>query len=77
LESQLEKALIALEQLRREGMKSPEIIGALASQLERLKRGSELLAKGHSAQEIGMRMGVNPFFQDKFMTQLRVSSVHA
>ena len=71
LESQTEKALAALDRLLDEGMKSPEIIGALTSQLQRLKKGADLLAKGHSSQEIGSRLNVHPYFQDKWTAQLK------
>ena len=71
LEAQTEKALAVLDGLLGEGMKSMEILGALTSQLERFKRGSDLLAKGHSHQEIGTRLGLHPYFQEKFMAQLK------
>ena len=69
LAGQNERALEALEGLLREGIKPLEILGTLASQLEKLKKAAEFLKKGHSVQETGVRFGVHPFYQEKFATQ--------
>ena len=67
----LGQALRVLDTLFQEGARGPEIVGALASQLERWKKGAARLAEGRTPEEIGRELRVPPFFQGAFLARLR------
>ena len=72
LEKDSKGALEILEMLFREGGRSYEIIGALASQFDRLLRASELVAQNRSKEEIGAELNIHPYYLDKSIRQARM-----
>lgn len=70
IESRLPDALESLERLFQSGASGYEIIGALAGQLERLRRAAELAANGCPPREVSAKLNVHPFFREKFARQL-------
>jgi DNA polymerase-3 subunit delta len=71
LDRNAKRAFAIVEALLGEGARAFEIVPVLASQFDRLKRGSALLAEGRSQQEIGADLRIHSFFLDKFMRQAR------
>jgi DNA polymerase-3 subunit delta len=65
------ESLRVLDALFEEGARGPEIIAALAGQLERWKKGSARVAQGRTPEEIGLELKVPPFFQRAFFAQLK------
>ncbi len=65
------QALRVTDSLFREGTRTPEIVAALAGQLERRKRGARLLESGRALPEIAAELRVPQFFQDSFFTRLK------
>ena len=69
------QALRVTEELFREGTRTPEIVAALAGQLERWKRGARLLEAGRALPDIATELRVPQFFQDSFFARLRKLSI--
>lgn len=69
LERRTVAALAALDQLAREGVRAPEIVGAMASQFERLLKAVVLRARGMNAAALGQELKIHSFFQEKFYRQ--------
>lgn len=62
-------ALRILSDLRREGARAPEIVGALSSQLEKLRQVKSLRMRGLGAEQIAAEMKLHPFFVRKTVEQ--------
>ncbi len=65
------QALGVLEALFCQGTRAPEIIAALAGQLERWKKGTQQLEAGRTPAEIAQDLRVPSFFQDSFFSRLK------
>ncbi len=64
-------ALRLIDGLYRSGSRAPEIVAALAGQLERYKKASALLASGRTPVEIGEEMRLPRVFQAAFFQRLK------
>jgi DNA polymerase-3 subunit delta len=65
------EALRLIDGLYRSGSRAPEIVAALAGQLERYKKASALLASGRPPSDIGEEMRVPRVFQVAFFQRLK------
>ena len=70
-----DQALRVTDALFRHGTRAPEIIAALAGQLERWKKGARQLEAGRALSEIAQDLRVPAFFQDSFFTRLKKLSM--
>ena len=71
LQPNRQAALTRLRGLFREGARAVELIGVMASQLERMKSAADLKQQGMSADQAAAYLKIHPFFQDKFIAQLK------
>ncbi len=69
------QALRITDALFRQGTRAPEIIAALAGQLERWKKGARQLEAGRALSEIAQELRVPAFFQDSFFVRLKKLSM--
>lgn len=74
LDSRAPSAVRLLEGLFREGTRSAEIIGALAGQLDRLKKCRWLLQQNRPSAVIGAELGVPPSRQSEFFALSKKAS---
>jgi DNA polymerase-3 subunit delta len=74
LEDRKKEALRALDGLYRSGAKGPEIVSAIASQLERYKKGLASLSSGRPPDEIAEQMRVPRPYRAAFFQSLRRAS---
>ena len=71
LDERKAEALRLIDGLYRSGSRAPEIVAALAGQLERYKKASMLMASGRSLTEIGEEMRLPRMFQAAFFQRLK------
>ena len=64
-------ALEKVEALFRDGARAYEIVAALASQFDRLRKAGVLMREGKPDKEVGAELKVHPFFLDKFLSQAK------
>ena len=69
------QALIVLDAVFCHGMRAPEIVAALAGQLERWKKGICQLQAGRAPAEIARDLRVPLFFQDSFFSRVKKLSL--
>ena len=65
----IRQALGLLAKLMRGGARVPEMVGAMAAQLDRLEQAAYLIQEGRTPVEIGRQLGVHSFFLEKFLAQ--------
>jgi DNA polymerase-3 subunit delta len=71
LEGRKKEALGLVDGLYRSGSRAPEIVAALAGQLERCRKARAALEAGRSMLEVGEEMRVPRFFQAAFFQRLK------
>ena len=71
LEDRKKEALIVMDGLYRSGARAPEIVGALAGQLERFKKALAMVSLGRPQAQIAEEMKVPRFFQAQFFQRLK------
>ena len=69
------QALRLTDSLFRQGTRTPEIVAALAGQLERWKKGARQLQAGRSLPDIAQELRVPVFFQEPFFKRLKTLSM--
>ncbi len=65
------KALKILGKILSEGRKAPEIIGLIAWQMRRIAEAKSRIAREETAAEVCKSLGIFPFFQKKFISQVK------
>ena len=65
------QALRVTDSLFRQGTRTPEIVAALAGQVERWKKGARQLEAGRALPDIAQDLRVPVFFQESFFARLR------
>lgn len=69
------QALRVTDALFRQGTRTPEIVAALAGQLERWKKGARQLEAGRALPDIAQDLRVPVFFQENFFARLKKLSM--
>ncbi len=72
---QTSHALRITDELFRQGSRVPEMVAALAGQLERWKKGARWLEAGRALPEIAQELRVPVFFQESFFVRLKKLSI--
>ncbi len=70
-EGKSDAAVRVMRSLLADGAHPIEVLGAFAGQLERLRRASQAIRSGKAPREAAAQAGVHPFFQEKFLSQVR------
>jgi len=71
LQDRKKEALVVMDGLFRSGARAPEIVGALAGQLERFKKARTMVSVGRPESQIAEEMRVPRFVQAQFFQRLK------
>lgn len=69
------QALKILGRILAEGRKAPEIIGLIAWQMRRVAAAKSRIIQGENPGKVAQSLGVFPFFQKKFLSQVKQFSL--
>jgi len=70
MEKKTEASLKILSKLIQEGKKGVELIGLFYWQFSRLWKARALQAEGNSSEELGIKLGIPPYYLTKFLNKI-------